>query len=160
MTQDWMQSIDWRYVDEVDEYCYSYAKVRYVLPKDLKEEKLRENILYWSLENIWSLFKVYVLSPDMMRQIQHNMTEEDLRGLEHEIMIDCLIPRQCFCEQIENYLTYMRECVVQYEQVLKEDNSKQKLLRRLERQKSSMSYEGGVVSYVDNGGNMIDHIVI
>lgn len=160
MTQDWMQSIDWKYVNEVSEYNYGYAQVRYTLPTDLTETELRENMLYWDLENIWSLFKIHRISPNLMREIQANMTEQDLRGLQHEIMVDCLIPRQCFCEQIENYLTYMRECKVMYEQVLKENNSKQKLLRRLARQRSSMAYEGEVVSYVDNGGNIIDHMMI
>lgn len=157
---DWLLSSDWNRISELEVWNTGQMKTHYrIMSTDLSEAEVRENMLYWDMQNVWSLFKVYIIGDDFMREIQANLPREDLRQLEHEIMIDCFLPRQCFIEQIENYLTYMRACTIQFEQALKVDNNKSKLLRRLERLHSSFSYDGEMASITDFRGYVTDQIV-
>ena len=159
MNVKFMDTIDWDRTLKVEQYGTGHYYVKYILPSDLTESGIRQNFGDWCIENVQSLFKVYKISDDFMREIQANMTEEDIRQLEHEIMIDCYMVRQCFTEQIENHLTYMRACVVKYEEALLQYNNREKLLRRLQRMYISFSVDGNKASFVDYDGRVTDQIV-
>lgn len=154
-----MQTIDWNRTYRLDQWNTGEVRVTYQVPLDMTEEKLRENMLYWDMDNIWTIFKLYRISPDLMREIQSNLTKKDIKELEHEMMIDCLLPRQCFVQQIENYLTYMRECKICFEGALKDKQNKQKLLIRLNKMMSSYSVHRDIASFVDCHGSVTDQIV-
>lgn len=155
-----MQTIDWTNTLLVEQWNTGHVHIKYQVPTDLTETEVRQNMLYWELGNVWGLFKIFKISDNLMREIQSNLSEDDLRALEHEIMLDMYLIRQCFVEQIENYLTYIRSCKVQYEEALKDKRNAQKLLRRLDRMRSSFSYDGEVASFVDYNGCVQDQIVL
>lgn len=160
---DYMSTVDWAKTLQAESWNTGHYYVKYRLPADMKEQEIREYIGDWNLTNIWTLFKSYKISGDLMRQIQSNLNQQDLRQLEHEIMLDCYVVRQCFGEQLENYLTYMRECRIYYEEALKEMQNKSKLLHRLERMYSSWSCSieenNKVASFVDYDGYVVDQVV-
>ena len=159
MSLTYMDTIDWNTTLEAEKWNSGHVHIKYILPTDLTETEVRENMLYWQLDNIWSLFKIFTISKDLMRQIQANLSEADIKQLEHEIMIDCYLVRQCFVEQITNYLTYMRQCTIKYEDALRDEHNKQKLLNRLNRMMSSWSCQNHVASFVDYDGNVLDEVI-
>lgn len=156
---DWMNNVDLSRVSEIEAWNDGEVRVVYELPTDLTEEEIRDNMSWWCFDNIWTLFKIFRISDDFMREIQANLPLEDIKELEQEIETDCYIPRQCFPEQIENYLTYMRSCRIYFRYSLKEEQNKDKLLNRLNRMMCSWySRDGSAATFVDYTGVMIGQI--
>lgn len=158
MSLPYMQTVDWNNVVEASQWNTGEVRVTYEMPLDITEEQLRQNILFWDYSNIWTLFKLYRISPDLMRQMQSNLSKKDIKTLEHEIYIDCIMVRQCFVEQIANYLTYMQQCRVYFEDDLKDEFNQLKLLNRLRRMMCSLTVHRNIASFIDYDGKVLDEV--